>query len=54
MGWAKVLGEESIELPDAALQLELKTTFGLTLKPSKLLKEIDLNDYAALAIPDGF
>ena len=54
MGWATVLGDEVIELTDAALHAEIKTTFGLTLKPSKLLPELNLNDYAALAIPGGF
>jgi len=54
MGWATLLGEETIELVDVALHPEIKTTFGLNLRPSKLLKNIDLSDYDALAVPGGF
>jgi 4-methyl-5(b-hydroxyethyl)-thiazole monophosphate biosynthesis len=54
MGWATILGNETIELTDVALRSELKTTFGLMLKPSKLLQDIDLDNYDALAIPGGF
>ncbi|MFT5295790.1 MAG: 4-methyl-5(b-hydroxyethyl)-thiazole monophosphate biosynthesis [Colwellia sp.] len=54
MGWATILGNEVIELSDIALHREIKTTFGLTLKPAKLLEEINIDDYDALAIPGGF
>lgn len=54
MGWATILGDEAIELSDTAMSSEITTTFGLTLKPSNLLKNIDLDDYDALAIPGGF
>jgi 4-methyl-5(b-hydroxyethyl)-thiazole monophosphate biosynthesis len=54
MGWATILGDEAIELTDVALHAEIKTTFGLTLKPSKLLQDINLYDYDAVAIPGGF
>ncbi|MEW6996142.1 DJ-1/PfpI family protein [Colwelliaceae bacterium BS250] len=54
MGWATLLGDEIIELTDVALHTEIKTTFGLTLKPSKLLQDIDLADYDAIAVPGGF
>lgn len=54
MGWATILGDEAIELTDVALHTEIKTTFGLTLKPSKLLQDINLYDYDAIAIPGGF
>lgn len=40
MGWATILGDEVIELTDVALHSEIKTTFGLTLKPSKLLQDL--------------
>jgi len=54
MGWATLLGEEAIELTNVALHDEIQTTFGLVLKPSKLLKDVDLNEYDGLAIPGGF
>jgi 4-methyl-5(b-hydroxyethyl)-thiazole monophosphate biosynthesis len=54
MGWATLLGDEVIELTDVALHSEITTTFGLTLKPSKLLQDIDLKNYDGVAIPGGF
>ncbi len=54
MGWATLLGDEAVELVDVALHTEINTTFGLTLKPSALLKNVNLNDFDALAIPGGF
>jgi 4-methyl-5(b-hydroxyethyl)-thiazole monophosphate biosynthesis len=54
MGWATLLGEEAIELTNVALHGEIRTTFGLVLKPSKLLRDVDLNEYDGLVIPGGF
>ena len=54
LGWASLVGDEKIELLDVALHEEIKTTFGLTLKPTRLLNTIDLDDFDALVIPGGF
>jgi len=54
MGWATLLGDEVVELTNVALQSEITTTFGLVLKPSKLLADLNLDDFDALAIPGGF
>jgi 4-methyl-5(b-hydroxyethyl)-thiazole monophosphate biosynthesis len=54
MGWATILGEEIIELTDVALHTQIKTTFGLPLKPLKLLQDVNLVDYDVIAIPGGF
>jgi len=54
MGWATLLGNESIEVLDVGLRPEIKTTFGLVLKPNYLLDQIDLDEFDALAIPGGF
>ena len=54
MGWATILGDETVEITDVALHTEIKTTFGLTIKPSTLLQDVNLSDYDALAIPGGF
>lgn len=54
MGWATLLGEQAIELTDAALHSEITTTFGLTIKPNNKLQNINLNNYDAIAIPGGF
>lgn len=54
MGWATLLGSEEIELVDVGLREKIATTFGLTLIPSRLLKDVDLDSFDALAIPGGF
>jgi len=54
MGWATLLGSEKIELVDVGLREKIATTFGLTLIPSRLLKDVDLDSFDALAIPGGF
>lgn len=54
LGWANLVGDEAIEVQDAGLKREIKTTFGLNLKLNYLLQELDLRDFDALAIPGGF
>jgi len=54
LGWANIDGTESIELVSVGLRSPLKATFGFSVIPDKLLSEIDLNDFDAIAIPGGF
>ncbi|MEH6404053.1 MAG: DJ-1/PfpI family protein [Sneathiella sp.] len=54
LGWASLVGSEEIQLVDVGLREEIKTTFGLRLKPNKLLEDVDLDLFDALAIPGGF
>jgi len=54
LGWASLVGSEEIQLVDVGLRKEIKTTFGLQLKPNSLLKDVDLDLFDALAIPGGF
>ncbi|MGK0440774.1 MAG: 4-methyl-5(b-hydroxyethyl)-thiazole monophosphate biosynthesis [Pseudohongiellaceae bacterium] len=54
LGWATLVGDEAIELIDVGMQSQIKTTFGLQLQPNYLLKDINLDDFDALAIPGGF
>lgn len=54
LGWANIDGTEPIELVSVGLRSPLKATFGFSVIPNKLLNEIDLNDFDALAIPGGF
>lgn len=54
MGWATLIGKEEIKLVDVGLRTEIKTTFGLSLKPNHLIEQINLDDFDALAIPGGF
>ncbi len=53
-GWASILGAETVDLVDVGLRPEIKTTFGLQLKPRHLLEEVELESFDALAIPGGF
>ena len=54
LGWATLLGNEPVELVDAGLRENIKTTFGLQLEPNNLIDEVDLSNFDALAIPGGF
>jgi len=54
IGWANLIGEETIELVDVGLRSDITTTFGLRLRPNYLLKDVILDDFDALAIPGGF
>ena len=54
LGWANLLGDQPLELVNAGLRRQIVTTFGLTLSPSHLLSELDLDSFDALALPGGF
>ncbi|MEH6468172.1 MAG: DJ-1/PfpI family protein [Porticoccus sp.] len=54
LGWAALVGSEPIELLDVGLTDNIKTTFGLSLRPTAVLDDIDLSQFDALAIPGGF
>lgn len=54
LGWANIDGEEPIETVSVGLKSPLKATFGFSVIPDKLLSEVDLNDFDAVAIPGGF
>ena len=54
LGWATLVGKEEIELVDAGLRANIKTTFGLNLSPNTLLDDVNLDEFDALAIPGGF
>jgi protein deglycase len=54
LGWANLVGNEKLEVVDVGLRSRIATTFGLSLSPSQLLKDIDLDSFDALAIPGGF
>lgn len=53
LGWADLVGEQPFKLDHVGLRSEIVTTFGLKLKISRLLDEVDLADYDALALPGG-
>lgn len=54
IGWADLLGDDPVELTHAGLRRRIVTTFGLTITPSYLLRDLDTNSFDALAIPGGF
>lgn len=54
LGWADLLGDEKIELVMAGLRPEIATTFDLIIRPNRMLADLDLNEYDALALPGGF
>lgn len=54
LGWANLVGDEKLEVVDVGLRSRIATTFGLSLSPSQLLEDVDLDSFDALAIPGGF
>jgi 4-methyl-5(b-hydroxyethyl)-thiazole monophosphate biosynthesis len=54
LGWADLLGDQPIELVNAGLRSSIVTTFGLSLNPGFLLRDLDISRFDALALPGGF
>lgn len=52
-GWADLVGETPFTLVHAGLRPEIQTTFGLHLRISNRLDELNLDEYDALALPGG-
>ena len=53
-GWAAIEGLEKVELVSAGFKSPLRATFGFSVIPEKLVSELDLDAFDALAIPGGF
>ncbi|SFC06909.1 DJ-1/PfpI family protein [Pseudoalteromonas denitrificans] len=53
-GWTSLLSDFPIAVIDVGLRKKIVTTFGLKLEPNYLLKDINLNEFDALALPGGF
>ncbi len=54
MGWANEYGNETIELRTAALSKEVICSFRLSVNVDNLLRDINPDDFDALAMPGGF
>ena len=54
LGWNKWEGDGSTEVITVGLHKQLQCTWNFSITPEKLLHEIDLKDFDALAIPGGF
>lgn len=53
-GWAAIDGNEPVALVSAGLRSPIKATFGFSVIPDRLVSEVDLDSFDALAIPGGF
>lgn len=53
-GWNEWEGNGQIQLVSVGLRKELSCTWGFKVIPDRILAEVDLAEYAALAIPGGF
>lgn len=54
LGWNKWEGDGTTEIVTVGLQQQLQCTWNFNVAPEKLLHEISLEDFDALAIPGGF
>ena len=54
IGWNLLEGDKSTQLFTCALKKEIKSTFGQRFIVDFTVDEINIEDYAALAIPGGF
>lgn len=54
LGWANFFGNEKIEIVTAGAHTKLKCTFGFQVIPDVRIKNLNINDFDALAIPGGF
>lgn len=54
LGWNKWEGDGSTEVVTVGLHAQLQCTWNFKVTPEKLLHEIALEDFDALAIPGGF
>ncbi|WP_019419696.1 DJ-1/PfpI family protein [Paenibacillus sp. OSY-SE] len=53
-GWNKWEGDGSTELVTVGFRKKLKCTWNFTIIPEKVISEINLEEFDALAIPGGF
>ncbi|WP_433747886.1 DJ-1/PfpI family protein [Falsibacillus pallidus] len=53
-GWNNLEGDGSTELVTVGTREELKCTWNFTVKPEKLLSQVSVDDFDALALPGGF
>ncbi|WP_433594898.1 DJ-1/PfpI family protein [Lysinibacillus xylanilyticus] len=54
LGWNKWEGDGTTEVVTVGLHQQLQCTWNFSVAPEKLLHEISLEDFDALAIPGGF
>lgn len=54
LGWNQLEGDGSTVVVTAGLHKELKATWNFCVTPEKLLMDVNLDEFDALAIPGGF
>lgn len=54
LGWSATDGMEAVKVVTVGLQAEVCGTFGIRIIPDKLLSEVQVEEFDALAIPGGF
>ncbi|NNG00818.1 MAG: DJ-1/PfpI family protein [Desulfobacteraceae bacterium] len=54
IGWADDVGDTLIKMVTVSVEPEITCTFGLRVIPDRLLADINVDDFDALAIPGGF
>jgi 4-methyl-5(b-hydroxyethyl)-thiazole monophosphate biosynthesis len=54
LGWSGSEGLEAVEVTTVGLQNEVRGTFGIRVIVDKLLSEVKVEDFDALAVPGGF
>ena len=54
LGWSNVFGNEKIEIVTAGAHTKLNCTFGFQVIPDIQIKNLNIDDFDALAIPGGF
>jgi protein deglycase len=53
-GWNQVVGDKRTPLITAGIRPLLQCTWNFIVQPEKQLEDLDLNEFAALAMPGGF
>lgn len=53
-GWNQVVGDKRTPLVTAGIRPLLRCTWNFIVQPEKQLEDLDLNEFAALAMPGGF
>lgn len=53
-GWNQFEGDGTTELTTVGIHQQLTATWNFTITPEKILSEINLSEFDALAIPGGF
>ena len=54
LGWSGTYGMEAVKVVTAGLQAEVHGTFGIKIIPDKLLSDVKVDEFDALAVPGGF